>query len=84
MKLTKNNHRSYCLPKIKISLKVLHSWQLLLEGIGMIFPDSAQEECEAYGASLPLPTSGAQNEDLRLVVQDMELNAMQIGVSDSG
>ena len=50
----------------------------------MIFPDSAQEECEAYGASLPLPTSGAQNEDLRLVVQDMELNAMQIGVSDSG
>ena len=56
-----------------------------LKEIGSAFPKSAQAECKMRGASLPLPTSSDQNDDLRRIVDEVyDRGYFIIGVSDSG
>ena len=55
------------------------------KSISWVFASKAQEECEAIGASLPLPESSVQNEDLTtFMLEKYSLEQFVIGVSDSG
>ena len=56
-----------------------------LKNIGEFAVEGAEAECQARGATLPLPTSSAQNKDLQeLVNTKYNWWLMLIGVSDSG
>ena len=53
--------------------------------IGEYSPAEAENECMARGTNLPLPTSSAQNEDLRVLVETVwNVAYIIIGISDSG
>ena len=53
--------------------------------IGRYLSEEAADECKARGANLPLPTSPAQNEDLRILVDTVWNEAyIIIGISDLG
>ena len=55
------------------------------KNVGRYPSEQGEEVCVANDATLPLPTSSAQNEDLRLLVRDVFfLEWMLIGVFDSG
>ena len=52
--------------------------------VGEFPSEQAKAVCETNGATLPLPTSSAQNEDFRSLVNSFGFDWIIIGITDSG